>query len=160
MNSGWQTKNQVKNTECRSKPSQLQLIRRKTGCAASKPSLFQESSAVCFAVGCIKACVWVWKEHQPSGFKHFSWILNGLRCFSLASLHTWCIPDVFASLSTSPHLTYHQLLNTFLFPEHLQRAAQYRWMLQGQSGGTMSADPVVEMSVWDASKATAMLWGR
>lgn len=122
MNSGWQTKSQVKNTECRSKPSQLQLIRRKTGCAAPKPSLFQASSVVCFAMGCIKACMWVWKEHQPSGFKHFSWILNGLRCFSLASLHTWCIPDVFASLSASPHLTYHQLLSIFLFPEHLQRA--------------------------------------
>lgn len=107
MNSGWQTKSQVKNTECRSKPSQLQLIRRKTGCAAPKPSLFQASSVVCFAVGCIKAVVWVWKEHQASGFKHRSWILNGLQCFSFASLHTWCTPDVFASLSTSPpsHLT-------------------------------------------------------
>lgn len=102
MNSGWQTKSQVKNTECRNKPSQLQLICKKTGCATPKPSPFQTSNVVCFAVGCIKACMWVWKEHHPSEFKHISWIFNGLRCFSLASLHMWCVPDVFASLSTSP----------------------------------------------------------
>lgn len=47
MNSGSQTKSQVKNTECRSKPSQLLLIHRKTGYVA--PNL----ACSTWAVSCV-----------------------------------------------------------------------------------------------------------
>lgn len=81
MNSGWQTKSQVKNTECRSKPSQSWLIHRKTGCTAPKPSLLQASNTACFAVGCIRPECEHGKNFSLSGVKHFKHILYGLTIF-------------------------------------------------------------------------------
>lgn len=55
MNSGSQTKSQVENTECRSKPSQLLLIRRKKMDTRPPTCPLHANNAVCFAVGHITA---------------------------------------------------------------------------------------------------------